>query len=132
MKCGDIIKVKNYVFLDGQVDNNDFERRCIVLFEDNDKVCVCPIISLLSSFNNNPNNYYLLPLVRKNRRNFSFAKLNSITFINKEDVISISDFLTNKCMIGIINKIKKNYLNYKNNEYYEEALNKIEEKIAVK
>ena len=132
MKYGNIVTVNEFEFLDGFIDKEGYKRKCIVLFEDDEQVCVCPIVSQLSSFNNNPNNYYFLPFTNKKGKKLTFAKLNSIVYINKSDVLEVIDSLDNDTMIRMINKIKNNYNKYKNKEYYCDALNKIEEEIPVK
>ena len=132
MKYGSVVIVNEIEFLDGSLDEEGYKRKCIVLFETEEQLCVCPIISHVPSFNKNPDNYYFLPFTNKNGRKFTFAKLNSIIFINKYDVLEVIDYLDNSNMIRLISKMKNNYLNYEKQEYYLETINKIEENIPVK
>lgn len=132
MKSGNIVLVENFEFIDWDLNIYGYERKCIVLFEDNDKVCLCPIVSDVKAFNNNSNNYYFLPFTNRKGKKLTFAKLNSIVLLEKERVIETEFYLDNSNMVRLINKVKANYLNYAINEHYEDYISKTEESIYVK
>ena len=132
MKSGNIVLVENFEFIDWDLNIKGYERKCIVLFDAGDKVCLCPIVSDVLAFNNNSNNYYFLPFTNKKGKKLTFAKLNSIVLLEKDRVVETEFYLDNANMIRLINKVKNNYLNYKINENYEEYISKTEESICVK
>lgn len=132
MNYGSVVRVNEFEFLDGNLDVEGYKRKCIVLFETENQLCVCPIVSQVSSFNKNPENYYFLPFTNRSGKKLTFAKLNSIVYIDKYKVVEVIDYLDNYNMIRLIEKIKNNYLNYEKEEYYSETVNKIEENILVK
>ena len=126
MKCGSVVKVDNFQFLDGLLDEKLYNRSCIVLFEEAEQLCVCPVVGQLDSFNKNPQNYYLLPFTNKSGKKLTFAKLNSIVYINQSEVLEVIDYMDETSMLRLIEKIKNNYLSYNQEEYYVDTLNKIE------
>lgn len=129
MKSGSIVTVENFEFLDGFVDNENYQRKCIVLFKeeknDEEYVYLCPIVSQLASFNKNPDNYYLLPLTNKKCKKLYFAKLNSVVVMKKEEIIDIVDWLDTNSIKRILEKIKNKYESYKNEAYYNDIVSKI-------
>lgn len=129
MKCGSVVEVENFMFLDGFLDNEEFQRKCVVLFEemreDGAYVCLCPVVSQVSSFNRNPNKYYLLPITNKSGKKLMFGKLSSIVYMKKELIGDNVDWIDIFNMKRLIEKIKNNYLEYEYQEYYEDILNKV-------
>ena len=133
MKSGDVVKINKFKFLDGFLDVEGYNRRCIVLYIEDEKVCVCPITSQINSFNKNPERYYFLPFTNKKGKKLTFAKLSSVVYIDKKDVLEKIDYLDNDSLIRLIDKLKQNYEIYNfNNEYFSDTVNKIERKTLVK
>lgn len=129
MKSGSIVTVNNFCFLDGFVDREGYKRRCIVLFEetihDEEYVYLCPIVSQLKSFNDKPNNYYLLSMTNKCGKKFYFAKLNSVVLMKKDRILDLVDFIDLNTTKRILEHIKNNYLDYNYQEQYTDIVNKI-------
>lgn len=136
MKPGSVVIVENFVFLDGQKDVLGYERKCIVLFEeirnDEEYLCLCPVVEQRNSIFKKANEYYLLPLSSKNGEKMFWAKLSSLVFKPKTEILRQDDLLEPNITKRLIEKIRENYINYSFSEYYSEFVNKIEEIIPVK
>lgn len=129
---GDIVRMKEFKFLDGNLDVEGFEREGIILFEENDNdeeyVWICPMTSHYKPFRRNPDKYYLLPLFTKNGNRFLFAKLSSVMKVKKNLIISCVGKLDNFYIMNIMALMKSYYTNYGNDEYYENIIHNMEEK----
>jgi len=136
MKPGSVVIVENFVFLDGQKDVDGYERKCIVLYEetrdDEEYLCLCPVVEQRKSAFKKVNEYSLLPLSSKNGEKMFWAKLSSLVFKPKTEIIRQDDLLEPNITKRLIEKIKENYINYSFSEYYSNFMNKIEENIPVK
>lgn len=132
MKTGDIVKVENFEFLDGNYDE-DFERMCIILFKEsinNENIyCLCPVVGQVDSYNRNPQNYYFLPITNKKMKKLYFAKLNSAVYLPEHKLGKITAILDNVTMIRLMQKMEQNVNSYGFTEYYEDVMNKIKNKL---
>lgn len=132
MEKGSVILVKNFEFRDGTLDLEGYKRKCIVLFdeerEDGKYYWVVPVVEQVSAFNKQPERYTLLPLTNRNGKKLLFAKLSNIQPINENEVIEQIDWLDLNTIKRMLEKIRNNYYLYEEIEYYESALNIMEER----
>jgi len=90
MKLGDIVYFNDLIFKDGKKDKKE-NRSCIYLFEEDiNDICYVysiPIISKLLRFNNiNDDSLVFIPETIYNYRKLSFAKVDGIIKLPKEDM----------------------------------------------
>ncbi len=136
IQTGNLVKVKDFKFLDGNEFKEKPLRKCLVLFKEEKEgenyFCVCPITHQLAEFNKKPENYFFLPLINQHPKKFDFVKLSSAVYVKESQIILTYATVGSQMMRRIYNKLAENYLIYDNEEYYKEVIHKIEKKCQPK